>query len=297
MSRVASTASPRRPFPASPLIVAHRGASAYAPENTIAAFKKAIEAGAEGVEFDVRLSKDGVPVVIHDATLARTTGINGRVAEVTADRLLHLDAGSWFNASHPGNARHEFASEGVPPLRSVLALLTNLPGPIYVELKCETDEEVIPLVDAVGEVIRAAGLQEKIIIGSFRLGVLPHVRTVLQGVQTAALFAPKIMRLLRKEKYLIDIAREFGADHLSIHKSLVSRKLARKAEKHGMPVTVWTVNASRWVPRAVKQGLYAVITNDPSTFLSRRRSMPPPRGPEANLGERSLPVDRPPAEE
>src|SRR5687768_5664886 len=262
MSDVEFTASPRRLAPESPLIIAHRGESVHAPENTMAAFRKAVEAGAEGVEFDVRLSKDGIPVVIHDATLARTTGINGRVGDMTADRLSHMDAGSWFNASHPARARMEFAAEGVPSLRSVLELFASLQGPIYVELKCETEDEVTPLVDAVSEVVKVSGLQEKIIVGSFRLGVLQYVRTVLPGVQTAALFAPKIMRLLRKEKYLIDIAREFGADHLSIHKSLVSRKLARKAEKHGMPVTVWTVNASRWIPRAAKQGLYAVITND-----------------------------------
>ena len=297
MSQVASTASPRRQVPASPLIVAHRGDSSHAPENTMAAFRTAIEAGIEGVEFDVRLSKDGVPVVIHDATLARTTGINGRVADVTADRLLHLDAGSWFNASHPAKSRQEFAAEGVPSLRSVLEIFANLPGPIYIELKCETEDEVTSLVDAAGEVIAASGLQEKIIVGSFRLGVLPYMRTVLPGVQTAALFAPKIMRLLRKEKYLIDIAREFGADHLSIHKSLVSRKLARKAEKYGMPVTVWTVNASRWIPRAMKHGLYAVITNNPSALLARRRSMPRPQVPEETPVERVPRDDFPPVEE
>jgi glycerophosphoryl diester phosphodiesterase len=261
------------------------------------AFRKAMESGAEGVEFDVRLSKDGVPVVIHDATLSRTVGINERVAHLTANQLSQLDAGSWFNVSHAAKAQGEFASEGVPPLASVLGLLESLPGPVYVELKCETEDEVAPLVDAVCSVVGASELQEKIIIGSFRLGVLPSVRTILPGVQTAALFAPKIMRLLRKEKYLIDIAREFGADHLSVHKSLVSRKLVRKAEKHGMPVTVWTVNASRWVPRAAKQRIYAVITNDPSTLLARRRSMPRSQTPGETLVDRPFPVGSPRAEE
>lgn len=259
----------------SPLIIAHRGASAHAPENTIAAFKKAVESGAEGVEFDVRLSKDRIPVVIHDATLRRTAGIKGRVVDLTAEELSCIDAGSWFNANHPAHARHEFAAEGVPALQSVLRLLERLEGPIYVELKCETEEGVAQLVEAVCRDIAASQLQEKIIVGSFRLGVLARTRAVMPRVQTAALFAPKIMRLLRKEKYLIDIAREFGADHLSVHKSLVSRKLARKAEKYGMPVTVWTVNAARWVPRAAKQGLFALITNDPSKMVTSRYPMLP----------------------
>ena len=296
MSRAESTVSPHRRVSASPLIIAHRGDSAHAPENTLAAFRRAVDSGSDGIEFDVRLSKDSVPVVIHDATLTRTAGTNQRVADMTADRLAHLDAGSWFNAAHPAKSNPEFAFEGVPSLRSVLKLCADLRGPIYVELKCDTDAEITPLVDAVCNVIAVSGLQEKVIIGSFRLGVLPSVRTILPEVETAALFAPKIMRLLRKEKYLIDIAREFGADHLSIHKSLVSRKLARKAEKYRMPVTVWTVNASRWIPRAAKQGLYAVITNNPSSLLARRRSMQPPPGPEETSAEPTSPVASSPAE-
>src|SRR5688572_21349320 len=95
-----------------PLIIAHRGASAVAPENTLSAFKKAIDAGADGVEFDVRLSKDGVPVIIHDNNILRTTGVDQRVADLTAEQLSRLDAGSWFNAAHPAQAQAELAAEG-----------------------------------------------------------------------------------------------------------------------------------------------------------------------------------------
>jgi glycerophosphoryl diester phosphodiesterase len=253
-----------------PLIIAHRGASAHAPENTLASFRKAIEDGADGIELDVRLSKDGVPVVIHDATLLRTAGMNTRVADLTAEQLSRVDAGSWFNTAHPAHARTEFASEGIPSLRVVLQLVEKIEGPVYIEIKCETDGDTSPLVDAVCREIKDAALLDRIILKSFRLGVIPQARALLPGVRTAALFAPQVMRLLRKEKYLITIAREFGADHLSVHKSLVSSKLVRKAAKRGMPVTVWTVNATRWIPRATRQGLFAVITNDPSKMLARR---------------------------
>jgi glycerophosphoryl diester phosphodiesterase len=255
-----------------PKIIAHRGASALAPENTLASFRKAIEAGADGIEFDVRLSKDGVPVVIHDSTLLRTAGINKSVAELTAEELSLVDAGSWFNAAYLSRTRAEFADEGVPSLRSVLELFEKIEGPIYVELKCETESEVSPLVDAVCREVDDPSWLRKVIVGSFRLGVIPQARTVLPGVRTAALFTPKIMRLLRKEKYLINIAREFGADHLSVHKSLVSRNLVRKAARCDMPVTVWTVNSPRWVPRAADRGFYAVITDDPGKLLAARDS-------------------------
>src|SRR4030095_1405241 len=96
-----------------PLIIGHRGASAVAPENTLGAFELAVQDGADGIEFDVRLSQDGVPVVIHDATLARTGLVDGVVAELSAEVLGRTNVGSWF--SQRSNAGHaEFSSEKLP---------------------------------------------------------------------------------------------------------------------------------------------------------------------------------------
>jgi glycerophosphoryl diester phosphodiesterase len=257
----------------SPLIIAHRGASALAPENTLAAFRRAIADGADGVEFDVRLARDGVPVVIHDASLVRTAHVDQRVADLTSEQLSRIDAGSWFNSAHRAHARSDFVTEGIPSLRTALEVLNKIKGPIYIELKCGTDVEASLLVEAVCREIKDSPLLERIIVKSFHLGVIPRAQAILPGIQTAVLFAPQVMRLLRKEKYLINIALELGADHLSLHKTLVSGKLIRKAEKYGMPVTVWTVNSSRWIPRAVKQGLFAVITNDPSKLRMKRQAM------------------------
>src|SRR5215208_2524413 len=79
-----------------PLIIGHRGASAVAPENTMAAFREAIATGADGIEFDVRLTRDGVPVIIHDSTLRRTGGLQRRVSDLAASELEQVDVGSWF---------------------------------------------------------------------------------------------------------------------------------------------------------------------------------------------------------
>jgi len=98
-----------------PLIIGHRGASAVAPENTMAAFREAITVGAHGIEFDVRLTSDGVPVVIHDSTLRRTGGVNQRVADLSWHDLSEVDVGSWFR---PGS----FADETVPSLRELFDL-------------------------------------------------------------------------------------------------------------------------------------------------------------------------------
>ncbi len=252
-----------------PLIIAHRGASAHAPENTIAAFRAAVDAGADGIEFDVRLAKDGVPVVIHDRTLNRTGRINGTVPAMTSAELANVDVGSWFRDLAPNPSIANFAGESVPTLERTLEFLADFRGTLYIELKCG-DGDVERLARAVSEILSASPLLPQVIVKSFKLGVIPIFRTGCPHVRTAALFAPKIMRYLRKEKYLVKIAEELGADSLSIHYSLATRKLMKRVEKRGLPVTIWTADNPRWIKRALKLGLNAIITNDPAKLLARR---------------------------
>jgi len=252
-----------------PLIIAHRGDSAHAPENTLAAFRSAIDAGADGVEFDVRLAKDGVPVVIHDATLKRTTGLDKRAADLTSAEIQKIDVGSWFNARHPRRANPEFAGETVPTLASVLALLSSFDGRVYIELKCGLRSS-IPLVDAVAGLLRDSPILPRVIIKSFRLAAIAEIRHRLPEVQTAALFNPSILSILRRRRYIIEMAREFGAQQLSLHRSLVTPRLVRLARDAGMPVTVWTADNPKWIKQCRKFGIGALITNDPAKMLAAR---------------------------
>ncbi len=252
-----------------PLIIAHRGASAEAPENTLAAFQRAIDAGADGVEFDVQLAKDGVPVVIHDAALRRTAGRTDNVADLTSTELGTTDAGSWFNRRYPRGARTEFEHETVPTLEEVLALHENQTGPIYIELKCD-ETNYKPLASVVCDMIRNSPLLPRMIVKSFRLGAVAEVRCLLPVVQTAALFEPSILTILRRRRYIIAMAREFGADQISLHKSLAMPKLAKLASDAGMPVTVWTADDPKWIERCRNRGIGALITNDPAAMLVHR---------------------------
>jgi glycerophosphoryl diester phosphodiesterase len=113
-----------------PLIIAHRGASAVAPENTIAAFRRAIEVGADGVEFDVRLARDGVPVVIHDSTLERTAGLKRGVSDLTSEELSQIDVGSWFyeGGNAIDNKRHQGGTGGNATVRERAALCLIMDG-------------------------------------------------------------------------------------------------------------------------------------------------------------------------
>lgn len=252
-----------------PLIIGHRGASAHAPENTLAAFRKAIESGADGIEFDVRLARDGVPVVFHDATLSRTAGVSASVSNLTSAELGKIDVGSWFSRLDKRNTNGNFAAETVPMLARTLELVSDFEGLLFIELKCG-EREVEPLTDAVCDVLKNSPLLPNVILKSFKLAVITRAKVHLPNIRTAALFAPKIMAILRKEKHLVRIAEEFGADELSIHYSLATRKLMEKAAKRGFPVNIWTADNTRWIKRGVKLGLKSIITNDPAKLLTRR---------------------------
>ncbi|HEX6626268.1 MAG TPA: glycerophosphodiester phosphodiesterase family protein, partial [Pyrinomonadaceae bacterium] len=106
-----------------PLIIGHRGASALAPENTLVAFERALDDGADGVEFDVRLARDRVPVVIHDATLRRTLLRDETVAALTSSELRRWDAGTWFTLRFPERARDDYHLARVPTLDETLGLV------------------------------------------------------------------------------------------------------------------------------------------------------------------------------
>src|SRR5690349_3043260 len=117
----------------SPLIIGHRGASAHAPENTMASFRLALEVGADGIEFDVRLSREGGPFVIHDDNLRRTGLDPRRVADLNASELKQIDVGKWFDPISSVN-------EPIPTLKDVLHLFESRQGLLYLEMKCDGSE-------------------------------------------------------------------------------------------------------------------------------------------------------------
>ncbi|HQZ95021.1 MAG TPA: glycerophosphodiester phosphodiesterase family protein [Pyrinomonadaceae bacterium] len=253
----------------SPLIIAHRGDSFHAPENTLAAFQMALDAGADGVEFDVRLSKDGVPVVIHDADLRRTGRQSAKISELTAEELRSVDVGSWFNKRFPERCDPAFSKETVPTLAEVLKLLEQTSGPIYIELKCGI-KDYETLAKAVCDVICKSPQLPQMIVKSFKLAAIPVVRFNLPEVQTAALFEPRILDLVRSKKHIITIAKELGADQLSVHTSLATRKFTTLTKAIGMPVTIWTADNEKWAGRCRERGIRALITNDPAKLLASR---------------------------
>ncbi len=250
-----------------PLIIGHRGASALAPENTLAAFRRAIEDGADGIEFDVRLAKDGVAVVIHDATLERTGSVRSRVSQLTATELSTIDVGSWFGSKERST---NFAGENVPRLQQLFDLYSDNDGLLYLEMK----EEPGAGNDLAAEVVRMIQLsqmRDRIIVECFDLSLIERVKQIDSTIRTAALFEPKLSRPVSFVRpKLASVAQAHGADEIALHHTLASPRAIDNALRLGLRVIVWTVDDPAWVTKAQTMGVTGLITNDPARLLARR---------------------------
>lgn len=231
---------------AEPIIVAHRGASGYAPENTLAAFRLAVEMGAPIVECDVHLSSDNVPIIIHDHALDRTTSGSGLVRDWTHSEIARLDAGSWFDV--------RFADERVLTLDDLLdwcrgrvGLSIELKnGPIYYD----------GIERTIADRVRAHDMAAHVSVISFDHVALARLKSVAPEVQTGALYAARLADP-------VAVARSAGANALLPHVAFATPDLVQSAHGAGIAVSVWTVNDAAELAMARAAGVDAVATDFP----------------------------------
>jgi glycerophosphoryl diester phosphodiesterase len=244
-----------------------------APENTLAAFKRALADGSDGVEFDVRLASDGVPVVIHDASLRRTGLCEGTVANMTSAELQQVDVGSWFNQADAELARDEYTSQTLPTLDQVFDLLSqhrSRPESIYVEIKTDQAEEsYVELAQTVVELIRHHQIQSRVVVVSFNLKAVAQIKQIDPSIITGALFEPRRnpMKLIRGHP-LITATLACGADQILLHRLIATRRLVDLAAENNLRSVVWTVDDPKWLRRRAEYGIHAVITNKPAEMLA-----------------------------
>jgi glycerophosphoryl diester phosphodiesterase len=250
-----------------PLVIGHRGAAAVAPENTIVSFKRAMMDGADGIEFDVRLARDGVPVVIHDPDLRRTALREGAIASLSSEELREVRVGRWFNLRFPALARREYEQATIPTLSEVFELFREREGLLYVEMKCVMAESRA-IASAVARLIREHEFTERAVVESFTLEAIAEVKRIAPEIRTAALFEPRLTPLPRLRR-IIRLATECKADELALHRLLATRRLTEEATRRGMKTVVWTVDNPSWLARARRYGLKAVITNNPAAMKGR----------------------------
>lgn len=241
-----------------------------APENTLTAFTQALNAGADGIELDVRLSRDGVPVVIHDATLRRTGLTSGSIRQLDSTQLVHADVGTWFNRTHQKLARTEYAEERIPTLAQVFELCRNKPGTIYVELKSEKDDASTELAHAVAKLIKGSQCHDRVVVISFDLAAIAYLKALHSSIRTGALFGSTRMTGRRLGDRVVAETADCGADELLLNRLLARRGLVEKAHHADLPVVIWTVDDAKWVERARVLDLHALMTNQPARLLAAR---------------------------
>ncbi len=236
---------------ARPLVLGHRGASAEAPENTLAAFRLAVEQGADGVELDVWRCATGEVVVIHDEDARRTAGRALAVPETSWPALRGLDAGAWKG--------DRFRGERIPLLSEVLEAL---PGVLVnVELKGRAGDH--RLAEAAAQVIRGAGAAERVIVSSFRVGLLAAFRRAAPEIARGFLFEGDRMWRLRAPLS----ARFVRAQAVHPEARLVTPPRARRWSRRGLAVVAWTVDEPAEVERLVALGASALISNVPGAVV------------------------------
>jgi glycerophosphoryl diester phosphodiesterase len=250
------------------IIYAHRGGAALRPENTIEAFDHGLALGADGLEFDVHLSKDGVVVVHHDDTLERTTSGRGRLIDHTHAELARLDAGCKFSDStgaFPFGGRHIC----VPTLREVLARYPT--APLIIELKVGGKA----LAERVVDEVRAARAVDRVSIGSFYPDALRAVRQYDPAIATGAAREETRWALYRSWIGMSIAAtpyREFQVPEWSGMTPIVTRRFVAAAHRAGIPVKVWTVNEPAAMRRLLAIGVDALITDRPDLARSVART-------------------------
>jgi glycerophosphoryl diester phosphodiesterase len=273
MNRFYTRNALRHPFftASRPLVFAHRGGAALAPENTIAAFDAGVSAGADGIELDVRLSSDGVPVVHHDATLQRTTGRRGRVSRMTADEMAAADAGAHF---HTENAQPFRARGcGIPRLEEVLRRYVNTR--IIIELKDTTPA----LASAVVAMVRRCDAVERVCIGSFSLRVLRAVRRLDAAVATSAA-REEVRWAVYRARLRWPITRAlyggYQIPEVAGRSRVVTPYFVQASRRAGLAVQVWTVNTVADATRLLSWGVDALITDRPDLMVPLVTTAAPP---------------------
>jgi glycerophosphoryl diester phosphodiesterase len=236
-------------FVARPLFIAHRGASAEAPENTLAAFRRAIALGVDGIELDVQVSRDGVPMVFHDATLVRLTGARGRIAQFTRCELQE----------------YRVRGEAIPTLAEVLAL-TRDRCVVEVELKLGTP--VAPVVESIrraraGNAVILASFERKLVAGARLLAPqLPRMLICEGGGRSQSTVRAQVDRLAA-------VLAALGASGVSLHhEKIPSAEFIAALKCRGFCVWCWTVNQPRAMLRLARWGADAILSDDPALLRS-----------------------------
>ncbi|MCY7578636.1 glycerophosphodiester phosphodiesterase [Bacillus altitudinis] len=236
-------------------IIAHRGSSSAAPENTIVAFDVAVEQGVDYIELDVQMTMDQHVVVIHDDTVDRTTNGNGLVKSYTLDQLKKLDAGSWFD--------QQYTNERIPTLQEILERYSQRIG-ILIEIK--HPKRQIGIEKAVARIINRFAYSRHIIIQSFDVHALQRIKAFAPSLRTALIIKPDVFKLTKRK---LTTYSSF-ANCLNMKKTMINRWWIDRIHTFGMDVFIWTVKDQKTADRIKKYPIDGVVTDNPLFFQKEK---------------------------
>lgn len=236
-------------------IIAHRGASAYAPENTMAAFRKALDMKADGIELDVHLTKDNHIVVIHDLKVDRTSNGSGMIIDMTLEELKQLDFGSWFS--------EEFAGEKIPTLEEVLELLKGWDGLLNIELKIVKPGLYEGLEKKVVDMVKSYNMLDNTIISSFNHYSLANVKKIEPNMKIGLLYSAGIY-----EPW--NYAASLNADAIHPNYLSIVPEIVEGCHAHNIQVNPYTVDLPEHIAYMLKAKVDGIITNVPDIAIQIR---------------------------
>ena len=236
------------------LILAHRGASGYAPENTMEAFELAAKMGADGLELDVHFTADGEVVVIHDEKIDRTSNGQGLVTDYTLSELKSFDFGYHFNGEKRTGVK-------IPTLDEVYELTSQLGMIVNVEIK-SADPDIVKACDIIAE---RHGMRDKVIYSSFDHFQIQRANEMIPNAFIAPLYS---FNMLNPWNYCLDI----GAKAVHPHRAQIKRinDYVKNCHDRGIRVHTWTVNTEEAMAFLLDAGVDAIITNYPDIALGMR---------------------------
>ncbi len=232
-------------------VVGHRGAMGHRPENTIASFEHALELGADWIELDVHLSRDGALAVIHDESLERTTSGHGLVKDHTLDELKQLDAGGWFGAAYTG--------QQVPTLDEVLEWARQRGTIVDIEIK-NAPIYYAGIEEAVVKALNSQNMAEQVIVISFDHRAVKCVKSLDARIATGVLYAG------RPADAGVGLARQANADALLPHWPYVTPEDVRAAHAAGLAVAPWATSNPEVLANLIQAGVDAIGTNHPEVL-------------------------------
>jgi glycerophosphoryl diester phosphodiesterase len=240
--------------------IAHRGASGHAPENTMAAFRRAVELGAGFIETDLQITRDAQVIAIHDFTLDRTTNGKGQVHLLTLEEIRALDAGSWFK----NGGANSFSGERIPTLAEILEFAEKQDLIFYLEIKSGPAWGV---EHAVVAALRDQNASARVVILSFDPTALGTVHRLDSTMMTGFLCE-------HPSNDLVERTVRAGARQLVASGDLITHAVVEKAHRAGLQVVAWTINEQEQMQRLIAAGADGIITDYPDRLLNILRNQP-----------------------